>query len=58
MSQDPHMLLEQYAEDVCHPEVSGFELLDLLSTRSALVGGKRVYRPLSDGVWKKRMLAC
>jgi len=40
MSQDSHILLEQYAEDVCHPEVSGFELLDLLSTRSALVEGE------------------
>jgi len=37
MTQDPHSLLKQYVEDVRHPEVSGFELLDLLSTRSALV---------------------
>lgn len=36
MSQDLQLLLEHYVEDVCHPEVSGFELLDLLSTRSAL----------------------
>lgn len=36
MSRDPHILLEQYVEDVRHPEVSGFELLDLLHTRSAL----------------------
>ena len=40
MSRDPHILLEQYVEDVCHPEVSGFELLDLLSTRSALAEGE------------------
>jgi hypothetical protein len=38
MNRDPHILLEQYAEDVYHPEVSGFELLDVLSTRSALAG--------------------
>lgn len=36
MSQDPHHLLEQYVEDVGHPEVSAFELLDLLHTRSVL----------------------
>lgn len=36
MRQDPHILLEQYVEDVRHPDVSGFELLDLLHTRSAL----------------------
>ena len=36
MSQDPHSLLAEYVEDVGHPEVSGFELLDLLHTRSAL----------------------
>ena len=36
MNQDPHILLEQYVEDVHHPEVSGFELLDLLHTRSVL----------------------
>lgn len=36
MSQEAGILLEQYVEDVRHPEVSGFELLDLLSTRSAL----------------------
>lgn len=36
MNRDPHVLLEQYIEDVDHPEVSGFELLDVLSTRSAL----------------------
>lgn len=36
MSQDPHRLLEAYVEDVRHPEVSAFELLDLLQTRSTL----------------------
>lgn len=36
MTQEVRILLEQYAEDVRHPEVSGFELLDVLSTRSAL----------------------
>ena len=46
MSQDPHILLEQYAEDVCYPEVSGFELLDLLSTRSALVEGEASLSPM------------
>jgi len=40
MTQDPHFLLKQYVEDVRHPQVSGFELLDLLSTRSALVEGE------------------
>ena len=40
MTQDPRFLLKQYVEDVRHPEVSGFELLDLLSTRSALVEGE------------------
>lgn len=45
MSQGPHVLLEQYAEDVCHPEVSGFELLDLLSTRSALAEGEASLLP-------------
>jgi hypothetical protein len=37
MMRDWHRLLKQYSEDVGHPEVSGFELLELLSTRSALV---------------------
>lgn len=37
MKHDSQRLLKQYSEDVCHPEVSGFELLELLSTRSALV---------------------
>jgi hypothetical protein len=36
MKQEIHHLLEQYVEDVNHPEVSGFEWLDLLSTRSTL----------------------
>ena len=36
MTQEARDLLEQYVEDVRHPEVSGFELLDLLSARSAL----------------------
>lgn len=45
MSQDPHILREQYVEDVYHPEVSGFELLDLLSTRSALVEGEARLSP-------------
>jgi hypothetical protein len=40
MIQDPRLLLKQYVEDVRHPDVSGFELLDLLSTRSALVAGE------------------
>lgn len=40
MTHDPHALLKQYIEDVHHPNVSGFELLELLSTRSALVEGE------------------
>lgn len=36
MSQDPRRLLEQYIEDVHHPDVSAFELLDLLHTRSVI----------------------
>jgi hypothetical protein len=46
MSHDPHILLEQYAEDVCHPEVSGFELLEILSLRSALVEGETNLSPV------------
>jgi len=45
MSQDPHTLLEQYVEDVCHPEVSGFELLELLSIRSVLAEGEASLSP-------------
>ena len=36
MEQEIHHLLEQYVEDVNHPEVSGFEWLDLLTIRSTL----------------------
>ena len=36
MNDDPRRLLEQYIVDVQHPDVSAFELLDLLQTRSAL----------------------
>ncbi|HEX9871662.1 MAG TPA: hypothetical protein VGC99_24290 [Candidatus Tectomicrobia bacterium] len=36
MSRDPRRLLEQYIDDVQHPDVSAFELLDLLQTRSVL----------------------
>ena len=36
MNQDPRRLLEQYSEDVHHPDVSAFELLDLLHSRSML----------------------
>lgn len=45
MTHDPHSLLKQYVEDVRHPQVSGFELLDLLSTRSALVQGEAHLSP-------------
>lgn len=45
MTHDPHFLLKQYVEDVRHPQVSGFELLDLLSTRSALVQGEAHLSP-------------
>ena len=36
MNADLQNLLENYIEDVHHPEVSGFEILDLLSSRSTL----------------------
>jgi hypothetical protein len=36
MKQETHHLLEQYVEDIDHPEVSGFEWLELLSLRSTL----------------------
>lgn len=45
MTHNPHSLLKQYIEDVRHPEVSGFELLELLSTRSALVQGEASLSP-------------
>ncbi len=36
MQQEIHHLLEQYVEDIDHPDVSGFEWLDLLSVRCTL----------------------
>jgi hypothetical protein len=36
VNDDPRRLLEQYIADVQHPDVSAFELLDLLQTRSVL----------------------
>jgi hypothetical protein len=40
MKQEIHGLLEQYIEDIDHPDVSGFEWLDLLSLRSTLAEGE------------------
>jgi hypothetical protein len=36
LTDEPRRLLEQYIGDVQHPDVSAFELLDLLQTRSVL----------------------
>ena len=40
MKQEIHRLLEQYVEDIDHPDVSGFEWLELLSIRSTLAEGE------------------